>query len=91
MIGSQERLGLSFHGNSAILQDVGPFTDLQGELDILFHQKDRYAPAVNMGYGFEGFLHEHRLEAQRGLIQKEKTGLRHEGPSNGQHLPLSAG
>ena len=73
------------------MQEVGPVHDVQRALHVLLHEEDGHAALVEPADQREDLVHEDRGKPERGLVQHEKLGVRHESARNGELLLLPAG
>lgn len=90
MIGT-EHLDRLVHDELAMGEDVAAVGNRERKLNVLFHQQHAAAtlPGV-LAYDGEKTLDDDRCEAERHLVEKKKTGLAGEGPSEREHLLLAA-
>src|SRR5512133_310538 len=82
---------LPLHCNGPVLKNIGSVRVLQRHMSILLHKQHGYAlgfiDTADEGKNLPG---NDRRKPHGGLIEEKNPGVAHEGPSDGQHLLLSA-
>src|SRR5215467_830431 len=73
-----------------IFQHAGAVGKGQRTADVLLHEENGHARAIDGCHRFEDPLHEHGSDAEGGLVQHEESRPRHEGAADGAHLLLAA-
>src|SRR3989454_6120427 len=76
---------------SALLEHVGAHGDLERERRVLLDEQHGDAARVDPLDHVEHSEDYRRGETERGLIEQEQARLRHERPSDREHLLLAAG
>ena len=77
--------------DTARFQHVAVARNLQGQVGILFHEKDRNPLVpVDLDDLLKDLLHQQRSDTERRFIQHEEFRFAHEGPADGEHLLLAA-
>src|SRR6266851_966891 len=87
---AQGRAGAA-RDDAAGLQHVAAARGLERVARVLLDQEHAHARIVDGADGAKDVLHDHRGEAERGLVEAEKFWLRHHGAAERQHLLLAAG
>src|SRR4030095_13537519 len=79
----------AFKHDTAVLEHIGPVCTLEALLDILLHQKNRDAFAVDPLHDLEHLSHDDRRKPQARLVQYQKPRSSHHSAGYGYHLLLS--
>src|SRR5882672_2855862 len=85
----QELPTVSCQRDRSGLQHVTVVGDGQGLVGVLLDEQHGGAVVVNLANDAKDLLHEHRGQAERGLVQKHQPGLRHQRAPDRQHLLLA--
>ena len=73
------------------LQHIAPVRDLQRHMRVLLDQQHRRPALMDFADDLEYRLHDDRREAERGLVEQQQPGLRHQAARDRDHLLLAAG
>src|SRR5208337_1254112 len=75
---------------TARLKDIGPVCFLQGLLGVLFAEEYGVSGFLQVTNNIEDLGHDLRGKTEGRLIEHEELRGRHERPTDGHHLPLTA-
>src|SRR5690606_21004229 len=81
--------GRAVHGPAAH-HDVHPLGQSLGHMDVLLHQQNGHVLPQQIATRLDHPLDGHGSQAFRRLVQQNQVRIRHQRPSDGQHLLLAA-
>src|SRR6516165_3181717 len=70
--------GKSLYHEPAIVEDIGALRHFQALHDVLLDQKERDAVGIDGLDEGKQFLDQERRQAERGFVEDQKLGLRHQ-------------
>ena len=77
------------HDDVAVLDHVALVAELEGHVDVLLHQQHGGALLVEHLDELEDLPRQLRAQSQRGFVDHDEPGPRHEGAADGEHLLLA--
>ena len=82
--------GRTLADDAAVLQEIAAAADRQTLRSVLLDQQHADAEVLDAAERLEQLLAHQRREAERRLVEQQHLRVRHQGPADGQHLPLAA-
>src|SRR5258708_29957386 len=76
--------------NRTVFDRHHPIGEMQDEVEILFHQQDRVAAALEFNQHMLDLPHDDRCQSLSGFIQKKRLRARAQDPADSEHLLLAA-
>ena len=89
-VNSAKLLGAAAADDAAVFQQVAAIGDFQAAFGVLLDQQDAGAGLAHAAQRGEEFAADQRREAQRGFVEQQDVGRRHQGAADGDHLLLAA-
>src|SRR3954470_17310464 len=76
--------------NRTVFDRHHPIGEMQNEVEVLFHQQDRVAAALEFDQRMLDLPDDDRRQSLGGFIQKKRLRARAQNPADGEHLLLAA-
>ena len=87
----EDVFGSSGGDNSAVIDDVGMFANIQCIPDVVIGDEDAYAPIPQVGDDGFDIVNGYRIDAGEGFVQEDKCGFGGQGPRDLDPPPLASG